>query len=167
MSNMSQINYRVKSISLICILVLFCLILLLLIGSYFTGLNFLVIIIILILVVLVPAFILIRYSWESKKYCPRCNIPVSIYAEYCRNCGLELIKKCPNCDKFLNPKLNYCRNCGYTFEFLQKVTETPQYVIVEKGDPAPSKPNFCPTCGSSLKNAENLRYCEFCGSKLV
>lgn len=167
MNTMSQTNYRVKSLSIICILVLICVVIFFLIGTLFFELNFVLIITILSLVILIPAFLIIRYSWESKKYCPRCNIPISIYAEYCRNCGLELIKKCPNCNKFLNPKLNYCRNCGYTFEFFQKVTETPQYVVVEKGDPAPAKPNFCPTCGSSLKNAENLRFCEYCGSKLV
>lgn len=63
--------------------------------------------------------------------------------------------------------MTFCDNCGHEFEYLEEPKSTREYEIIKKGSPAPEKPNFCPTCGASLKDAENLRFCEFCGSKLT
>jgi len=130
-------------------------------------LDILLIITIPLIILIAIAYVVIRFSWERQKHCPRCNIPVTIYADFCRNCGLKLINRCPNCDKYVRGDQRLCGHCGYSFEGFEEVKETPEYIVVERGSPAPTKPNYCPTCGSNIKNAENLRFCEYCGSKLV
>jgi predicted amidophosphoribosyltransferase len=119
-----------------------------------------------ILLFILLGLLIYRYTGESKKSCPRCNFPISIYTEYCRNCGLKLINKCPNCNIYTDGKLNYCDNCGYEFPTYEGEKLPFEYKVYEEGDQVPEKPNFCPTCGASLKNVENLRFCEFCGSKI-
>jgi len=74
---------------------------------------------------------------------------------------------CPNCNQYLRVGITFCDNCGRKFEYFEESKEPKEYEIIKKGFPAPEKPNFCPTCGANLKDAENLRFCEYCGSKLT
>jgi hypothetical protein len=63
--------------------------------------------------------------------------------------------------------INYCDSCGFEFPKYEGDKLPFEYKVFEQGEHVPEKPNFCQTCGASLKNAENLRFCEFCGSKIV
>lgn len=162
---MSIRDYNRKSFSVITGFLIFLTLLFFTIGLLLEiGLILMVIFPILIFALI--GLLIYRYSGESKKYCPRCNVPISIYTEYCRNCGLKLINKCPNCNIYTDGKLNYCDNCGYEFPKYDGEKLPFEYKVYEEGDNVPEKPNFCPTCGASLINAENLRFCEFCGSKI-
>ncbi|GAG68344.1 unnamed protein product [marine sediment metagenome] len=67
----------------------------------------------------------------------------------------------------MDGNINYCDNCGYEFPEFEGDKLPFEYKVYEKGEQLSEKPNFCPTCGASLKDAENLRFCEFCGSKIV
>lgn len=108
-----------------------------------------------------------KHFWTAKKHCPRCNAPVSIYSEFCRNCGIQLIKKCPSCGKFLKSNIVVCNNCEYEFPALEIEKKPVQYLIIQKGTPLPKKPNFCPNCGSSLIDEDTgLEICPFCQEKI-
>jgi predicted amidophosphoribosyltransferase len=164
---MSVRDYNRKSFSLIIGLGIFVTVCFLTIGLFFIEFGILMLIIIPLIVFFIIGLIIYRYSGESKKFCPRCNVPISIYTEYCRNCGLKLINKCPNCNIYMDGNINYCDNCGYEFPEYEGDKFPFEYKVYEKGEQLSEKPNFCPTCGASLKDAENLRFCEFCGSKIV
>ncbi|MHA2288945.1 MAG: double zinc ribbon domain-containing protein [Promethearchaeota archaeon] len=162
---MSLRDYNRKSFSVLAGF-LACLALLFFIIGLFLELSIILMTIFPILLFILLGLLIYRYTGESKKSCPRCNFPISIYTEYCRNCGLKLINKCPNCNIYTDGKLNYCDNCGYEFPTYEGEKLPFEYKVYEEGDQVPEKPNFCPTCGASLKNVENLRFCEFCGSKI-
>lgn len=163
---MSLRDYNRKSFSVITGFIVFLALLSLIIGLVLAvGIILMVILPILLLVLI--GILIYRYSGSPKKSCPRCNVPVSIYTEYCRNCGLRLINKCPNCNVYTDGKLNYCDNCGFEFPKYDGEKLPFEYKVYQEGEQVPEKPNFCPTCGASLKNAENLRFCEFCGSKII
>ena len=164
---MSVRDYNRKSFSVIIGLVIFLVVCFLTIGLFFIEFGILMLIIIPLIVFIIIGLIIYRYSGESKKFCPRCNVPISIYTEYCRNCGLKLINKCPDCNIYMDGNINYCDNCGYEFPEYEGDKFPFEYKVYEKGEKLSEKPNFCPTCGASLKDAENLRFCEFCGSKIV
>lgn len=164
---MSYRNYNRKSLSIIGILLLGVFVFSLLISLFFFDILLVLSITIPFIIIIIIALVIIRFSWEPQKYCSRCNNPISIYSEYCRNCGLKLITMCPNCDQYLRVGITFCDNCGYKFEYFEESKEPKEYEIIKKGSPAPEKPNFCPTCGANLKDAENLRFCEYCGSKLT
>ena len=85
-----------------------------------------------------------EHFWTPRKVCPRCKAPVSIYSEYCRNCGLNLIKKCPNCGNFLKADIMKCTSCGHQFSILEKEEKLIEYQIIHKGTPLPERANFCP-----------------------
>jgi predicted amidophosphoribosyltransferase len=61
----------------------------------------------------------------------------------------------------------YCDICGYEFPAIKEDKIITEYEVFQKNTPTPKKPNFCPTCGASMKDAKNFRFCEFCGSKIV
>ena len=164
---MSVRDYNKKSFSAVIGLVVFLVVCILTIGLFFVEVVILLVIVIPIIVITLIGLIVYRYSGESKKHCPRCNIPISIYTEFCRNCGLKLINKCPNCNIYTDGNINYCDSCGFEFPKYEGDKLPFEYKVYEQGAPLPEKPNFCQTCGASLKNAENLRFCEFCGSKIV
>lgn len=136
------------------------------ISLFFFNITLTLSVIIPIILIIIIVIIVIRFSWKPQKYCPRCNTPIGTYSEYCRNCGLKLIMHCPNCNQYLRAGVPFCDNCGYKLEYIPGPKELREYKVIKKGSPAPEEPNFCPTCGASLKGAENLRFCEFCGSKL-
>ncbi len=164
---MSVRDYNRKSFSVIIGLVIFLVVCFLTIGLFFIEFGILMLIIIPLIIFIIIGLLVYRYSGESKKFCPRCNVPISIYTEYCRNCGLKLINKCPDCNIYMDGNINYCDNCGYEFPEYEGDKFPFEYKVYEKGEQLSEKPNFCPTCGASLKDAENLRFCEFCGSKIV
>jgi len=112
---MSVRDYNKKSFSAVIGLVVFLVVCFLTIGLFFIELVILLVIVIPILVITFIGLIVYRYSGESKKHCPRCNIPISVYTEFCRNCGLKLINKCPNCNIFMDGNINYCDSCGFEF----------------------------------------------------
>ena len=150
---MSVINYpkrtgRIIIIFFSILFVIFFIVLFLVLGTTGSGLatNFLIGILILLIILPVIGIIINRIAGPSPKKCPRCNYPVSDYAEYCKNCGFALLG---------------------TMAIQAQAPEERDYVIIQEGTKIPEKPNFCPTCGSSLKNVENLRFCEFCGSKIT
>ena len=164
---MSYRNYNRKTISIVCFLILGIVISFFLFGIMFFEIQVILPTIIPLIIIVIIALILIRFSWKPQKHCPRCNIPISDYSEYCRNCGLKLITMCPNCNQYLQAGTTFCDNCGYKFEYFEESKEKQEFEIVQKGSPAPEKSNFCPTCGANLKDAENLRFCEYCGSRLT
>ena len=164
---MSVRDYNKKSSSAVIGLVVFLVVCFLTVGLFFVEVVILLVIIIPILVIAFIGLIVYRYSGESKKHCPRCNIPISVYAEFCRNCGLKLLNKCPNCNVYTDGNINYCDSCGFEFPKYEGDKLPFEYKVYGQGEHVPEKPNFCQTCGASLKDAENLKFCEFCGSKIV
>ena len=164
---MSARNYNKKSFTLVVGLIIFLIVCFLTIGLFFIEVVILLGIIIPIIVFTFIGLIVYRYSGKSQKHCPRCNVPISIYTEFCRNCGLKLINKCPNCNIYMDGNINYCDECGFEFPKYEGDKLAFEYKVYNEGDNVPEKPNFCPTCGASLKNAQNLRFCEFCGSKII
>ncbi len=151
------------------IFVIFILVLLFLLDYVSSDLMFNILIGIFIFLIILPLLWLIinRISGPSQKRCQRCNYPVSDYAEYCKNCGLDLLIRCPNCDKLQRTENFACKNCRTPLTAPPREKDTQDYIVIQEGAPLPGKANFCPTCGSNLKNTENLRFCEFCGSKLT
>jgi predicted amidophosphoribosyltransferase len=107
-----------------------------------------------------------HFFWIAEKYCPRCNVPTSIYAKFCRNCGLTLLHRCPSCGKYLLTGTQFCDNCNYEFKYTEEEMEPVKYEIVQKGSPAPLKPNYCSSCGAKLSKEEDIKYCEECGAKI-
>ncbi len=162
---MSVRDYNKKSFSAVIGLVVFLVVCFLTVGLFFVEVVILLVIIIPILVIAFIGLIVYRYSGESKKTCPRCNIPISVYTEFCRNCGLKLINKCPNCNIYMDGNINYCDSCGFEFPKYEGDKLPIEYKVYEQGEHLPEKPNFCQTCGASLKNAD--RFCESCGSKIA
>ena len=156
-------------ISAIIIFVIFILVLLFLLDFVSSEIMFNILIGILGFLLILPILwiIISRISGPSQKKCQRCNFPVGDYAEYCKNCGLELLIRCPNCDSLQRTSNFACKNCRTPITIPQTEPAKQDYVIIQKGAVLPEKSNFCPTCGSNLKETENLRFCEFCGSKLT
>jgi len=151
------------------IFVIFILVLLFLLDYVSSDLMFNILIGIFIFLIILPLLWLIinRISGPSQKRCQRCNYPVSDYAEYCKNCGLDLLIRCPNCDKLQRTENFACKNCRTPLTSPPREKDTQDYIVIQEGAPLPGRANFCPKCGSSLKDTENLRFCEFCGSKLT
>ena len=97
----------------------------------------------------------------------------------CYLCGKEAVVDglCSSCYNEQHPlmevptpiSLHACKKCGSPLTGAIPVKEEVKqdYIIIQEGGKIPDKPNFCPTCGSSLKNAENLRFCEHCGAKII
>ncbi|MFX0049138.1 MAG: hypothetical protein ACFE8G_13405, partial [Candidatus Hermodarchaeota archaeon] len=86
---MSVRDYNRKSFSVIAGFLVFLILLFLIIGL-FLEIGIIIMILLPILILSLIGLLIYRYSGESKKSCPRCNFPISIYTEYCRNCGLKL-----------------------------------------------------------------------------
>lgn len=162
-------NLKKKSIfSILIVIAVFLSIFALIAFYFFEWLWFIFLPVVFFIAIALQA--ISQYFWEVQKYCPRCNAPVTTYAEFCRNCGLKLINKCPRCGKFSRVEDKQCNNCGYVFEEVpgpvKDIEEIP-YIYIDEDTPMPKKPNFCPECGIKLKpDQQNLRFCENCGSKI-
>lgn len=163
---MSVRNYNTRTKALIMVLILPVIALLLFLGLLFPGFELIIPIGIPLVILAAIAVLLIKFSWNPQQYCSRCNYPVSIYAEFCKNCGLKLITRCPNCDSYVREGLSQCSSCGYALKPMIHEKKSEEYSIIEKDSKLPLKPNYCPTCGANLKNAQNIRFCEFCGSRI-
>ncbi|MHA1670090.1 MAG: double zinc ribbon domain-containing protein [Promethearchaeota archaeon] len=170
---MNSANYRKRTgiiiISVIIIFVILILVLLFLLDIISSEAMFNVLIGIFTLFIILPILFLIIYriAGPSQKRCQRCNFPVSDYAEFCKNCGLELLIRCPNCDRLQRTENFACKFCRTPLTAKPREEDTQDYIIIQEGGILPENANFCPTCGSNLKGTENLRFCEFCGSKLT
>ena len=75
-----------KRISVLSGLVTFLVVGFLMIALFFIGISILLLLVIPVIIFVIIGIVVYRYSGESKKYCPRCNVPTSVYTEYCRNC---------------------------------------------------------------------------------
>ncbi|MEJ2250754.1 MAG: zinc ribbon domain-containing protein [Candidatus Lokiarchaeota archaeon] len=137
---MSYMHQNFERKTLIYISLALCIILIptLVMTFLFSISVFIIFLIISLIVMIIIPVMFSRYFWINKKQCPRCKAPVSDYDEYCKNCGLQLLSKCPKCGKLMKFEDVKCRSCGYSRK---------KMVIPENSQ-------------------QNLRYCEFCGSKL-
>jgi hypothetical protein len=48
--------------------------------------------------------------------CPNCKEVVERFYQYCRHCGIKLLKNCPDCDKGLPVNWEHCVYCGKNFD---------------------------------------------------
>ena len=117
---MSFQHFKRKRISVLSGLVIFLVVVFLTIAIFFIGINLLLLVVIPVIILVIIGIVVYRYSGESKKYCPRCNLPTSVYTEYCRNCGLKLISKCPNCNIYMHRNNKFCDICGYEFPAIKE-----------------------------------------------
>lgn len=150
----------------IWILLIIIIVIISLIGSYF-FVWFWIIFLPLSFLIVVAFQAISEHFWSPKKICPRCYAPVGIYSEYCRNCGLKLIKKCPTCGNYYKSEILACKKCGHQFSTFDKEKRPVEYQIIQKGTSLPEKPNFCPYCGSNLMNEKiESNFCPLCGEKI-
>ena len=163
---MKHNEYKRKSVLGIWILVIILISLISIIGSLLFSWFWIIFLPLSFLAVIIFQA-MSEHFWTAKKRCPRCNAPVSIYSEFCRNCGIQLIKKCPSCGKYSKSNIIVCTNCDYNFPALEEDKTPVEYQIIEKGTTIPKKANFCPSCGSSLIDEDTfLVLCPFCQEKI-
>lgn len=105
--------------------------------------------------------------WDPQKKCPQCNFTVSLYSDFCRNCGYKLIQKCPNCGNFLEGNAPSCDKCGFQFKTSQLGAPPLTVQEIQKGAPSSRKANFCPNCGKKLDLEKSLKYCPYCGGRIT
>ena len=159
-------NLKRKTAISIWILIIILIMIFSLIGALF-FVWFWIIFIPLSFLVVVAFQAMSEHFWTPKKICSRCNAPISIYSEFCRNCGLKLIKKCPTCSRFVKFDITKCNTCGHEFSALEIEKQPVEYQIILKGMSLPEKPNFCPICGANLMSEEEiLEICPFCGGQI-
>jgi membrane protease subunit (stomatin/prohibitin family) len=79
--------------------------------------------------------------------CPECGHPVDRQAQFCGQCGHQLIVyvKCVQCGQSLPPEARFCSNCGQPAE-------------------AKPQPKPCPHCGT--QNLPESMFCNQCGEKI-
>ncbi|MBY9007335.1 MAG: zinc ribbon domain-containing protein [Candidatus Lokiarchaeota archaeon] len=110
-----------------------------------------------------------KLFWTTDKKCPRCNTTVSIYSDFCSNCGFKLLLACPKCQNVLGYDDQICKGCGYTFKklFIPDNVEIKLALDDKVDEKIDGKLHFCPHCGINLgREQQNLRFCETCGGKL-
>ena len=91
-----------------------------------------------------------RYFWLEKKTCPRCNVPIGKYSEFCRNCGLKLMFRCISCGSYMRAGAQFCDKCNIELEHTEEEREIFNYQVIENGSPIPENPNFCASCGAPM-----------------
>ncbi len=110
-----------------------------------------------------------RLFWNTNKKCPRCRESVSIYSEFCPNCGFKLIISCPECQGIMSFDDPICKTCGYRFNkiYIPDDAEIELAYDEKKNKQIVEQLNFCPHCGVQLEiNKQNLRFCDQCGSRI-
>ena len=161
-----QHDIKRKTLIIIWILVMILFSMLAIIGSVLFS-NFYLILFIPLSFCLVVAFqAMSEHFWTPKKYCPRCNGEVSIYSEFCRNCGLKLLNICPQCKKIFKAEIIKCDRCGLEIPKIEEKIEPIEYSSLEKGFKIPEKANFCPHCGSILRHEKVNEICPFCNGRI-
>jgi hypothetical protein len=158
---------EIKTRFLILLLTLFTFTPLVLLGIYYFEINWKILIPIEIAAVICIQAVL-GFFFRPEKRCPRCNTPVSIYAEKCPNCGLKLLKKCSNCGNIMNVEDTVCKKCGKEYKILiiPDDAELQFDYIPENGKEIESK-KVCPHCGAPLdSNRDDQEFCDVCGGKL-
>ncbi|MFX0072354.1 MAG: zinc ribbon domain-containing protein [Candidatus Hermodarchaeota archaeon] len=163
---MSHHNLKRKTAISIWILIILCILIFSIIGSlYITWFWIIFLPLSFLLVVAFQA--MSEHFWTPKKVCPRCNFPISVYSEYCRNCGLQLIKKCPDCGNYIKTDKLLCDKCGHKFIVSEEFNKPIEYQTIQKGVPLPVIANFCPNCGHKLKDEDKTsEICPLCGGKI-
>jgi predicted RNA-binding Zn-ribbon protein involved in translation (DUF1610 family) len=163
---MKRNNLKRKSAIGIWILIIILISLVSIIGSFLFNWFWIIFLPVSFLAVIVFQA-MSEHFWTAKKRCSRCNAPVSIYSEFCRNCGLQLIKKCPSCGKYAKRDTKTCENCNYKFPALIEDKKVFSFLIIQKGTPLPKKANFCPSCGINLIDEKTgLEFCPYCQEKI-
>lgn len=159
-------NPKSKKAIIIWILIIACVIIFSIIGTLVISWFWLIFLPLSFL--LVVAFqALSEHFWSPTKTCPRCNAPLSIYSEYCRNCGLKLIRKCPYCGNLMPAQVSTCNRCGHELGPLEQPKKPLDFELIKKGQLLPEKPNYCPTCGASLiKIDHEITSCPYCGADI-
>jgi predicted amidophosphoribosyltransferase len=164
---MSTRNYPKRTrnllVGVIGLIILFPIIIFLIFGADASFWVFFI----LFLALFIPIswIIISKLSGPAQKRCPNCNSPVSDYSETCHNCGFRLLISCPQCEKIIRSDAIFCPVCGFQ---LRAEMIRPSINALKTTFQGSKKGNLviCPTCGSKLEKAENLRYCEYCGTKL-
>ncbi|MFO8020113.1 MAG: hypothetical protein R6U96_15925 [Promethearchaeia archaeon] len=125
-------------------------------------------IIIFIAIGLVVLLICSKYFFEPNYMCPRCGLELeSIYTEVCPQCNLRLFVKCTDCGTYVRTyvdghPIQYCLRCGGRLKSrLEKITDP-----IVREPKRRQKVNYCPNCGSSLRDEKNPKYCPLCGKKI-
>ena len=155
-----------KTIIIIWILMMILVSMLAIIGFVLFRNVYLILIIPLSFCLVIAFQAMSEHFWTPKKYCPRCNGEVSIYSEFCRNCGLKLLTRCPQCGKYLKAEIIICDKCGLEIPKTEEKFEPIEYKILEKGAKIPEKANFCPYCGSNIRHEKVNEFCPFCEEKI-
>lgn len=107
-----------------------------------------------------------HYFWLEKKTCPRCNAPTTKYSDFCRKCGYKLWFRCISCGKYIQSRTQFCDKCNIELKHTTEEKETFNHEVLIEGSPSPKMDNYCPNCGSKLRNKESIKFCEECGEKL-
>ncbi|MEE9377895.1 MAG: zinc ribbon domain-containing protein [Candidatus Lokiarchaeia archaeon] len=107
-----------------------------------------------------------HYFWLEKKICPRCKAPTTKYSDFCRNCGYKLWFKCISCGNYMRSRTQFCDKCNIELDHSIEEKEIFNHKVLKEGSPLPKMNNYCPNCGSNLRNKENIKFCEECGEKL-
>lgn len=103
---------EIKTRMIICFLSLFTFISLLFFGFFLFDFDLAWILIVFIaFTVLMGLQLFLKFFFKQTKRCPQCDSSVSIYSEYCSNCGFQLLKKCHNCGNIMRYNEEICRKC--------------------------------------------------------
>ncbi len=162
-------NLENKSIIALILLLFLVSTIIAVISFLFFNVYWILILPISFIVVVLVAQAFNRYFWNTNNKCPRCNTSVSIYSEFCPNCGFKLLLACPECQNVLRYDDQICRSCGYRFKkiFIPDDAEIKLAIDEKIEKNIDEKLHFCPHCGLNLDHEQqNLRFCETCGGKL-
>lgn len=158
---------EIKTRLVILLLTLFSFTPLVLMGIFYFNINWKILVPLEIIAVVSMQGIL-HFFFRPDKKCPQCNAPVSIYAEFCRNCGLKLLKKCSNCGNIMTREATECQRCGKKYKIVIIPEDAELTFEYEEGKrERKHSGSYCPHCGTSLESDTKKReYCDVCGGSL-
>lgn len=108
------------------------------------------------------------YTTNAK--CPNCKSILDEGAQFCRNCGIQVMQKCPKCNTPIKSGA-YCDKCGTPAAV--PASSQPNQIVGQNAQAAPNAqsvnaPNnqrrFCPACGAPVD--ANMTICGNCGFTL-
>ena len=90
--------------------------------------------------------------------CPNCEKIVDEGANFCRQCGTQVVTNCPKCEASISGTGQFCDECGEKLyaEPRQQIQAPDQGTQREIGGL-----HFCPACG--IQMAEGTQICPDCG----